>query len=81
MLILNPGQVIILDQHGVVESLAMVGPSAASHGIFFQGSPAGGRLARIENRRFRARNRVHELLGQRRHPAQALKEVEQDALG
>ena len=76
---LQPGQVVVLDQHGVVQAEAVIPPAAAAHRVFLQGPPAGGRLAGVVDRRAGAGGRGHEPRGQGRDPAEPLEEVQQRA--
>jgi hypothetical protein len=43
------GDVVVLDQHRIIEPEAVIEPSTTAHGIFLQHAQAGRRLARADN--------------------------------
>src|SRR5262249_37980703 len=61
------GDVVVLDQHGIVEAEAMVETAAAAHRVLLQGAQARRGLARAANARARARDAAHEFMRRRRH--------------
>jgi hypothetical protein len=56
-------EMVVLDQHHVEKSEAMIGPAAASDCVFFQLPQTGRGFARIKNLRVRAFDGIHELRG------------------
>ena len=72
---------IVLDQKAIEESDAMVVPSAAADGVFFQHSQSGQRFARVVNLRFGPFYALHEARGLCCHAAEMLKKIENDPLG
>ncbi len=77
---LEPREVIVLDQDCIEQAEAVVMPSTAPDGVFFQGTPTGSGLTRVINRGLGACDRRHEPRRQGRDPAEPLKKVEGDAL-
>lgn len=73
----EPGQVVILDQDGIVQAHAMIFPPAAAHGIFVKLTPAGNGLAGVVDSRSRAGHRIH--IGPRGggNAAEPLQKIEQ----
>ena len=43
------GDVVVLDQDGVVEAEAVIGAATGAHGVFFDSAQAGRRLARADD--------------------------------
>ena len=76
----EPGQVIVLDQDGIVQTEAVVEPTTAPDRVLFQGTPAGSGLARVVDRRAGAGDRRDEPRRQGRDPAQPLEKVERGPL-
>lgn len=70
------GEVVVFDQHAVVEPHPVIRTAAAADSVFLQGPPAGQRFASVENLRTRPRGRVDELSRQRGDPAQMRQKVE-----
>ncbi len=77
---LEPGQVIVLDQDGIVQAEAVVAAPAAPDRVLFQRTPAGRGLARVVDRGARAGDRRDEPRRQGRDPAQPLQKVERGPL-
>ena len=72
--------VIVLDQHAVVQTEAMIRAAAAPDGVLRQRPQRRHRLARVENRDAAARG-VDESPRQRGDPRQVLEEIERRSLG
>ena len=47
----EPGQMIVLDEHSIIQTEAVIKPSATPDRVLFQGTPTRGGLARVVNRR------------------------------
>jgi hypothetical protein len=75
------GDVIVLDQRGVVEAEAMVGSAPCPDRVFLQRPHERRRLARADDARLGVRNRRHERCGRAGHSAEPADEIERDALG
>ncbi len=73
-------QVVVLDQDRVVEPDAVVRAAAAADGVLLERAQAGRRLARVEDRRAGALDRVDVAARQRRDAAEAAEQVERSAL-
>ena len=73
--------VIVLDQHAVVEPHPVVVRAAHASRIFLERAKAGDGLARVEQRRAGAGDRVDIAPGQGRDSRQMLERVERRALG
>src|SRR5262249_31768623 len=73
-------QVVVLDQHGVVEAETVVRPAAGAHGQLLESTEAGWRLARVEDDRTRSRDGIDLARGQRRDPGEPAEQVERGAL-
>jgi len=69
--------VVVLDEHGAVESQPVVPAAPATDRILFQQAPAGGGLARIEDARPCARHSIHISSSHSGNAAQSAQEVEQ----
>ena len=76
----HAGEVIIFHENGIVQSEAMVVPTAAAHGVFFQIAPAGRGLARIVDSCVRACDSLHKPPRLRGNTAQMLHKIEHDTL-
>ena len=50
------GDMVVLDQHGVVEAEAVIDAAAATDGVFLQRAETGKRLPRVGDPRLRMRN-------------------------
>ena len=72
--------VVVLDQHTVVEPLAVIRAAAAAHRVFLEIAKRRRRLARIEHGDAVARD-VHVASSLGRDAAQALEEIQRGALG
>jgi len=59
----------------------MIFSAATGHGIFFKSSPAGRRLARVEDLRARSANGFNETRSQRRNPRKPLDKIQRDTFG
>jgi len=70
---------IVLDEHQVIETDAMIAPAPASHGVFLEAPPAGCGFARVENLRVRVFDGVHELRGERGDAGKPLHKIQRDA--
>ena len=66
--------VVVLDEHHVIEGHAVVQSAAHAHGVLVQHAVAGQRLARVEHRRPGAGHGVHKAAGQRGDARQPLQE-------
>ena len=75
------GDVIVLDQDGVVEAVAVVGAAAAPHGVFLEGPLAGNRLPRAADARLRVRHPIDELCRVRGDAGETAHVVECHPLG
>ncbi len=73
--------VVLLDQDRVVQPGAMVRPAAGRHRRLFQSPQPRRRLARIEDPRARALDRLHRAGAERRHPGQPPEKVQRGPLG
>ena len=73
-------KVVVLHEHRVVEAEAVVATAAAGDGVLLELAEAGSRLARVEDRRARALDRVDVAARERRDPGETTEEVERDAL-
>ncbi len=74
------GDVIVLDENGVVEADAVIGDAAGCGGRLFERAQAGGGLAGVEHAAAGAGDGIGVLAGESGDAAQALEEVEGDAL-
>lgn len=74
------GHVILLDEHGVPQAHAVIGAAAGGHRHFFEFSPAGRGLPRIQNLHAGAIHDMHEFPGKGGNAAEALQEIQHDAL-
>src|SRR5208337_1519164 len=72
--------VIILDENSVGKIEAVILSATAADGILVDHAQAGSSLAGIEDARFRAGDRFHELAGQSGDAAHALQKIQDDAL-
>jgi hypothetical protein len=75
------GDVVVLDQHGIVEAEAVVETAAAAHGVLLQGAQARRRLAGAANAHARARDAAHEFMRRRRHSGKMADEIERHPFG
>ena len=75
------GDMVVLDEEGVVEAEAMVHRAAAAHRIFLEGAQARRRLARAADLRIGMGDERHIFRRQGRDARQAAHEVERDAFG
>src|SRR5262249_11742881 len=75
------GDVVVLDQHGVVEAEAVVETAAAAYGVLLEGAQARRRLARAANARARAGDAADEFMRRRRHSGKMADEIKRDAFG
>src|SRR6185369_10003717 len=73
------GDVIVLDQDGVVQAHAVIGDAARGRGGFFQGAEARCGFASIEDLAVRTPDRGGEPAGGGGYAAEALQEIEGDA--
>ena len=73
------GDVIVLDQDGVVQAHAVIGDASGGRGGFFQGAQAGSGFAGVEDLAAGAFDGVGELAGGGGYAAEALQEIEGDA--
>ncbi len=73
-------QVVVLDEHRVVQSHPVVGAAAAADGPLLGRTQARGRLAGVEDDRARARHGVHVATGQGRDARQSPQQVERQPL-
>ena len=73
--------VVVLDQHGVVEAVAVVAAAAHAHGVLLERAQAGRRLARAATTRVvEALEARHDVAGRGGDPAQVAEQVERGAL-
>ena len=75
------GEVVVLDQHGLVEPAAMVPAAAATHGVFFQPPPAGRGLAGVVDAGVGVGHQIDVLAGQRGDARQTPEQVQQNPFG
>ncbi len=75
------GDVVVLDQHRIVEAEAVIDAAAGADRVFLERAQAGRRLARAGDARARALDRGHIARGERSDAAQAAEEIERGALG
>ena len=68
------GEMVVLDQHGGRQIHAVVVSAAGAHRVLLELTPAGRRLARVENLRARTLHRRDELRRERRDPRESLQE-------
>ncbi len=73
------GDVVFLDQEGVVETDAMVVAAAAGYGVFLCQTQAGQGFAGVEQLDLRLADEVCQVLRARRHAGQQLQEVQRAA--
>ena len=72
---------VVLDQHGVIEAEAMVDAAAAAHGIFLEGAQAGRGLPGAADFRLGMGDGLRVMRGQGRDAAQAAEKIQRDAFG
>ena len=73
------GDVVVFDKDVFAERGAVVDAATAAHGIFFERTPAGRRLPRIDNPGARAVNRRGKFPRQRRDTGEALNKIQRGA--
>ena len=73
------GNVVVLDQHGVIESETVVETAAATNGVFFERAQARRRLAGTANARARPGDTAHELMRRSGHARETSQEIERGA--
>ena len=73
--------VVVLDQHRVVEAEAVVGAAAQPHRLLFEDAQAGGGLAGADDLRLVPGDRIDQRPGRGRDARQAADQVERGALG
>jgi hypothetical protein len=73
--------VIVLDQHRIIESEAVVRAAAAAHRVFFQRAQAGQGFPRFDDLRFGMRDLRDVSRSQRGDAGEVAEEIERDALG
>jgi hypothetical protein len=71
---------VVLDQNAVRKIKPVVLPAATTDRIFIDSTQARNGLAGVQNLRFRARDRLHELARKGGDTAHALHKVQYDAL-
>lgn len=72
---------VVLDEHGIEQSDAVIEAAAAAHRVFLEGTEARRRLARIDDFRVRACNSIDVLTRQRRDARQAAEKIQRHTLG
>ena len=75
------GDVVVLDQHRVVQAEAMIAAAAHAHGVFLQGAQARHGLARAGHARAIRRHGPRDRCGGGGDAAQVAQEVQRHALG
>ena len=73
--------VVVLDQHRVVEAEAVIVAAAATHRVFFQRAQSRRGLARANDARLGMRDAGHELGGSGGDAGEMAEKVERDTLG
>ena len=73
--------VVVLDEHRVIQTKAMVTAAAHPHCIFLQRTQTGHGLARAGHARTEGRDRLRNRMRRRRHAAQMAQIVQRHALG
>src|ERR1700730_5666817 len=74
-------QMIIFDQHHVVQTEAMILSASGHDRGFLQDAKPGRGLTRIENLRRMLTDRIHELASKRGDPGETLKKIQRDSFG
>ena len=74
-------EVIVLDEHGVVQSEAVIGATTAAHGVFLQHPQTGGGFAGANDARGIALHGLHQALGGAGDAGKASQKVERNAFG
>src|SRR5262245_48519231 len=72
---------VVLDQHGIVETEAVVEATAAAHCVFLERAQARRGLARAADARARAFDAADEFVRCGRHAGEMTEEIERDAFG
>ncbi|MNL71782.1 hypothetical protein D3C87_1969930 [compost metagenome] len=67
---------IVLDENGVIQRIAVVGATTAPHRVFLESPQPGRGLARIADLRARTGNRIGIFARQRGNAAQVIEEVQ-----
>ena len=75
------GDMVVLDQNGVVEAEAVIDAAAGAHGVFLHRAQAGHRLAHADDARLVALHRLDQRRRGRGDAAEMAEEIERDALG
>ncbi len=75
------GDVIILDQHRVIEAEAVIVPAAAAHRVFLERAETRRGLARTNDARLGAADLGDIGGGERRHAGETAEEIQRRALG
>ena len=74
-------QMVVLDQHRIVEAEAMIEPAAATHGIFLQAAQPRQCLARADDARRRSGHGIDKRACRGGNTRQMAGEIERDPLG
>ena len=72
---------VVLDQHRVVEAEAVIGAAAQPHRLLFEDAQAGGGLAGADDLRLVPGDRIDQRAGRGGDPRQAADQVQRGALG
>ncbi len=75
------GNVVVFNQHGVIQPETVVETAAATNRVFFERAQARRRLAGTADARTRAGDTAHELVRRGRHPREASQQIERGAFG
>ena len=75
------GHVVVLDEDGVVQAVAVGAAAAHAHGVLLEGAQARRRLARAGDPGLEAFEARHHVAGRGGDPADVAEEVESGALG
>jgi len=74
-------EMVVLDEHQIVETEPMIAPAATSYRVFLEAPPAGRGLARIEDLNVQTFDAVHVLRGERCDARKPLDKIQRHAFG